>query len=127
MHASAAYGGSYASILDGYTITPSQIDQDVFRVAERDREICGFYSLTFDGEPELDLMFVADRAQGVGLGSMLFQHMTGEAKRRGIVSITIVSHPPSVRFYQAMGATIIGTKPPTTKAAWSRPILTLAV
>ena len=127
MHASAAYRGSYASILDGYAIRSSQIAQDVFHVAEQDGAICGFYSLTLEGEPELDLMFVADSMQGSGLGSMLFKHMTREAKRRGISVIKIVSHPPSVGFYQAMGAIVIGTKAPTITAGWSRPILTLAI
>jgi GNAT superfamily N-acetyltransferase len=127
MHDSAAYSGYYASILDGYAVTPSQIEQDVFHVAERDGVLCGFYSLTLEEEPELDLMFVADSAQGDGLGSMLFRHMIGEARQRGIASIKIVSHPPSVGFYQAMGAIVTGTKPPTTKATWSRPILSLAI
>lgn len=127
MHGSAAYRGSYASILDGYAIIPAQIAQDIFHVAERDGEICGFYSLTLEGEPELDLMFVADSVQGSGVGSMLFRHMAGEAKRRGIASIKIVSHPPSVGFYQAMGAIVIGTKAPTIKATWSRPILSLTI
>ncbi len=127
MHGSAAYRGSYAGILDGYVVTPAQIEQDVFHVAERGDELCGFYSLTLEGEPELDLMFVADSVQGGGLGSMLFQHMTGEAKRRGIAAIKIVSHPPSVGFYQAMGAIVTGSKAPTAKAMWSRPILSLTI
>lgn len=127
MRRSAAYSGGYASVLDGYAITYSQIEQDVFYVAERDGEVCGFYSLTLAGEPELDLMFVADSVQGSGFGSMLFRHMTSEARRRGIASIKIVSHPPSVGFYQAMGAIVTGAKPPTIKVTWSRPILSLAI
>lgn len=127
MHGSAAYSGKYASILDGYAVKPSQIERDVFYIAERDRTLCGFYSLTLDGEPELDLMFVADGVQGSGLGSMLFRHMMTEARRQGIASIKIVSHPPSVGFYEAMGAVVVGTKPLTAKATWSRPILSLAI
>lgn len=127
MHGSAAYRGKYASILDGYEIVPSQIEQDVFHVAEREGSLCGFYSLTLNGEPELDLMFIANDLQGSGLGSMLFRHMIEEARRRGIASIRIVSHPPSVGFYEAMGAVVVGTKPPTIKATWSRPILSLAI
>lgn len=127
MHGSAAYSGGYARILDGYAVTPAQIRQDIFHVAERDGALCGFYSLTLAGEPELDLIFVADAAQGRGLGSTLFRHMMGEARRRGIASIKIVSHPPSIGFYQAMGAIITGMKPPTIKATWSRPISSLAI
>ncbi|MEG3123825.1 GNAT family N-acetyltransferase [Sphingomonas sp. GB1N7] len=127
MRGSAAYRGSYASILDGYAVTPAQIERDVFHVAERDGELCGFYSLILEGEPELDLMCVANSVQGRGLGSMLFRHMTGEAKRLGIAVIKIVSHPPSVGFYRAMGAIVTGTKTPTIKATWSRPILLLTI
>ncbi|MDR6116787.1 MULTISPECIES: hypothetical protein [unclassified Sphingomonas] len=46
MHGSAAYCSKYASILDGYVVTPSQIERDVFYIAERDGTLCGFYSLT---------------------------------------------------------------------------------
>ncbi|UXN73652.1 GNAT family N-acetyltransferase [Devosia sp. A8/3-2] len=127
MHQSSAYAGAYASILDGYAITPDQIDNDIFYVADLDAAIAGFYSLTLGDEPELDLMFIADHAQGTGLGAELFQHMTAEARRRGIASITIVSHPPSVGFYQRMGATIVGTKAPNMKARWERPILRLVI
>ncbi len=127
MHGSAAYEGSYATILEGYAVTPQQIDRDVIYVAELDGELCGFYSLKLEGEPELDLMFVADGVQGIGLGSKLFKHMKLEARLRGIASVKIVSHPPSVGFYRAMGAIIVGTKPPAAKATWSRPILSVAV
>ncbi|MBB3357836.1 hypothetical protein FHT60_001648 [Novosphingobium sp. BK486] len=30
-------------------------------------------------------------------------------------------------FYEAMGAVVVGTKPLTAKATWSRPILSLAI
>lgn len=126
MHASAAYTGSYRSILDGYAVTPEQVETDIVYLAEQNGQIVGFYSLTLEGDPELDLMFVADGAQGTGLGALLFRHMKTEAKLRGIDTIRIVSHPPSVGFYQRMGATIVGIKPPTTKATWERPILMLA-
>lgn len=127
MHASAAYRGRYATILQGYAVTPSQIEQDVLYVAVQDCKICGFYSVILRQEPELDLMFVADSVQGRGLGATLFRHMIREAKRRGISVLKIVSHPPSIGFYQAMGAIVVGTKAPTTKATWSRPILELAI
>ncbi len=127
MHQSSAYEGNYASILDGYAITPAQLDAEVFYVAVLQDAIAGFYSLTLTDEPELDLMFVADHAQRTGIGAKLFQHMVAEAKRRGVPSIKIVSHPPSVGFYQRMGATIVGTKLPTMKVTWARPILNLAI
>lgn len=127
MWRSTAYRGEYVSILDGYVITSQQIAKDIFFVAEQADEICGFYSLSVASEPELDLMFVANSAQGLGIGALLFRHMTEEAGRRGLCAVKIVSHPPSVGFYQTMGAIVIGTKPPTAKATWSRPILSLTI
>ncbi|MBS0283065.1 MAG: GNAT family N-acetyltransferase [Proteobacteria bacterium] len=127
MHGSSAYRGKYASILDGYSVTPSQMDCDVLYVAERYGAVVGFYSLSLRGEAELDLMFVADNVQGLGVGATLFRHMAAEARRRGISVVKIVSHPPSAGFYQRMGARRVGTRPPTIKASWTRPILTLTV
>ena len=55
MKASAAYSGVYATILENYAITPGQIVRDAVFVTLADDVLVGFYSLTFDGEPELEL------------------------------------------------------------------------
>lgn len=127
MHGSSAYRGGYSRILDGYAVSAQQIERDVVRIAERNGEIVGFYSLTLVDEPELDLMFVVDGMQGTGLGATLFRDMTIEAMRRGATAVKIISHPPSAGFYQAMGAVIVGTKAPTATANWNRPILLLTL
>lgn len=127
MQASRAYEGGYRSILDGYAVTREQIARDVIYLADQNGQVVGFYSLTLASEPELDLLFVADGAQGTGLGNLLIQHMKEQARQRGIQNVKIVSHPPSVGFYQRMGAAIIGTAPPTKKVTWTRPILSLAI
>lgn len=113
MQASHAYDGVYRRILDGYSLTPEKIARDHPVLADRHGDVLGFYSLITGGEPELDLMFVANDAQGIGLGTCLFRHMRAEAERLGLTSIRIVSHPPSLSFYKRMGAIRIGTKPPT--------------
>ncbi|WEK44235.1 MAG: GNAT family N-acetyltransferase [Candidatus Sphingomonas colombiensis] len=127
MHASAAYSGRYASILDGYALTPDQVARDRVFLAVGENVVAGFYSLTLVGEPELDLMFIADSAQGNGLGALLFDHMKEEARRMAVKTIRIVSHPPSAGFYKRMGAIAAGVYPPTAKAPWERPILRLVV
>lgn len=128
MHASSAYSGSYSTILQGYAITAAQVNSDQIYLAEDgDGALLGFYSLTLIPEPELDLMFVADGAQGSGLGRDLFDHMRSVAADLGVDAVKIVSHPPSVRFYERMGAVRVGTKAPTPTAAWERPILNLPV
>jgi len=126
MQASSAYQGEYARILDGYRVTPEQISRDLIFLAEESGRLLGFYSLMLGEEPELDLMFVADNTQGLGLGRQLFEHMRVEARERGIPVVKIVSHPPSVDFYRRMGAELIGAKPPSgTRVTWERPVLTL--
>jgi GNAT superfamily N-acetyltransferase len=127
MHASSAYRGEYARILENYALTASQIERDLMFVAEAEGGLVGFYSLTLDGEPELDLMFVADSVRGSGVGRLLFDHMREQAARRGIERIRIVSHPPATGFYEAMGAVRVGISPPLGKASWSRPILCLSI
>jgi GNAT superfamily N-acetyltransferase len=129
MRASAAYRGVYASILDGYEITKEQIQSDHMFVATDDSElVLGFYSLAkVTSEPELDLMFVADAAQGSGIGAALFEHMRDTARRLGLASVTVVSHPPAAPFYARMGAELAGSKPPSGKVGWERPILVLKV
>jgi len=127
MRASAAYQGVYASILDGYEITEQQIRNDqMFLATDDSASILGFYSLAnLISEPELDLMFVADAAQGAGVGAALFEHMRHTALKLGLASVTIVSHPPAARFYARMGAELVGSKPPSGKVRWERPILVL--
>ncbi|MDX3194814.1 GNAT family N-acetyltransferase [Streptomyces sp. MN03-5084-2B] len=121
MHASSAYQGDYASILDGYTIAPGYVEANPTFIAAGDGEVLGFYALT---GAELDVLFVADRAQGLGLGARLITHMLAEARERGLESVRVVSHPPALAFYLRMGARRTGTipaKPP--KVRWDRPEL----
>ncbi|RVT94812.1 GNAT family N-acetyltransferase [Sphingomonas crocodyli] len=128
MKASAAYQGDYAGILANYAIDAAQIARDHIYLATDDAgRMMGFYSITIDPEPELDLMFVIDAAQGTGLGRDLFAHMRGVAAQIGIGEIIIVSHPPALGFYLRQGAVRVGTKAPTPTAAWERPILKLRV
>ncbi len=124
--ASRAYDGPYRAMLDGYRISADQVARDTIYLAERDGEILGYYSL-ITREPELDLMFVSDTAQGLGVGRLLFAHLRETARRLAITRITIVSHPPSEGFYLRMGAERVGTRPPRPRINWEQPILELAV
>jgi GNAT superfamily N-acetyltransferase len=128
MHTSAAYQGLYARILEGYEITEEQIESDQLFVATNSGVVLGFYSLAnLTSEPELDLMFVADAAQGSGVGAKLFEHMRHTARALGLSLIKIVAHPSAERFYTRMGAELIGSKAPSGKVSWERPILVLKI
>ncbi|WP_103337534.1 GNAT family N-acetyltransferase [Amycolatopsis sp. CA-126428] len=121
VHASSTYQGDYASILDGYTITPDHLEAHPAFTAAKDGEILGFYALLAG---KLDLLFVADRAQGLGIGARLIEHMLAEARERGLDSVRVVSHPPALAFYVRMGARRTGTIPANPpKVRWDRPEL----
>ncbi|SDM19500.1 GNAT family N-acetyltransferase [Allokutzneria albata] len=124
VHASSAYQGGYASILDGYEVTGAQVEATVTFLAEDDAgDVVGCYSLV-PGDAELDLLFVADAAQGTGLGARLVRHMLERARELGLTSVRVVSHPPAEGFYRRTGAVRVGTvpaKPP--KVPYERPEL----
>ncbi|MFI2211375.1 GNAT family N-acetyltransferase [Streptomyces sp. NPDC020141] len=125
---SRAYEGPYAAMVEGYRVGPDYIESHAVHVAvDGGGAALGFYALVLD-PPELDLMFVADRAQGLGIGRLLVGHLTGEARRAGIDAVRVVSHPPSEGFYLSVGARRVGTCPANPPAvAWDRPELVLPV
>lgn len=126
MHACSAYRGAYAAILHGYAVTPKQVERDLIYAACADGRILGFYSLAgLPDEPELDLMFVDDVAQGMGVGKLLFDHMRATARALGVGEVKIVSHPPAEAFYLKMGARRVGTILPAGRVSWPRPLLRL--
>ncbi|WP_370935295.1 GNAT family N-acetyltransferase [Amycolatopsis sp. cg13] len=125
MHASSAYQGQYASILEGYVVTPDYLRQHQVLVARGPSGPVGFAALT---DAELDLLFVADEAQGTGLGARLVRHILDAARENGLSEMRVVSHPPAVKFYERMGARQIGTVPPKPpRISWSRPELAFSL
>ncbi|MGW6776377.1 GNAT family N-acetyltransferase, partial [Streptomyces sp. NPDC055037] len=111
---SRAYEGPYAPMIAGYRVGPDYIETHRVFVAvatgavttgqaagnaeadaaRTDERLLGFYALVLD-PPELDLMFVADAAQGLGIGRRLVEHMTDEARGAGLDAVRVVSHPPA--------------------------------
>jgi GNAT superfamily N-acetyltransferase len=145
---SRAYEGPYASLVAGYRVGPDYIEaHEVFVAtdipdspdspdspnepatasapARAGGRILGFYSLLLTvPEPELDLLFVADRAQGRGIGRRLVDHMRATARAAGAEHVHVVSHPPAEGFYTSVGAVRTGTDrahPPAVP--WDRPEL----
>uniref|UniRef100_A0AAU3H6J4 GNAT family N-acetyltransferase n=1 Tax=Streptomyces sp. NBC_01401 TaxID=2903854 RepID=A0AAU3H6J4_9ACTN len=125
---SRAYEGHYAPMVAGYRIGPDYIETHAVHVAVDDEgRVLGFYALILS-PPELDLMFVADDAQGQGIGRLLIGHLRGEARRAGLTAVRVVAHPPAEGFYRGVGAERTGTveaRPPAVM--WDRPELTLTV
>ncbi|MET9422267.1 GNAT family N-acetyltransferase [Streptomyces sp. NPDC006540] len=131
---SGAYQGPYAPMVAGYRVGPDYIEtHDVFAATGEDDRILGFYALVLsppgsDLMPELDLMFVADDAQGLGIGRLLVEHMRGRARAAGLDAVRVVAHPPAEGFYLSVGARRTGTVPARPPAVmWDRPELLLPV
>jgi GNAT superfamily N-acetyltransferase len=125
---SSAYDGKYRAILDGYRVTEEQLDRDYVFVAETAAEVVGLYSLVAAAsQPELDLLFVSDGVQGLGVGTALIDHLKSFASSRYIEAIKIVSHPPALGFYLKMGADQVGFVAPSGQVTWERPLLKLRV
>ncbi|MFE4971122.1 GNAT family N-acetyltransferase [Kitasatospora sp. NPDC056651] len=128
IQASSAYHGEYAPMIDGYRVTPDYIARhEVFLAADQATgRLLGFYSLI--REPaELDLMFVADEAQGRGTGRELIGHMLELARAAGIADVRVVSHPRAEHFYLRVGAERVGTFPAAGRITWDRPDLRFTV
>ncbi|MFI9626063.1 GNAT family N-acetyltransferase [Streptomyces sp. NPDC052042] len=126
---SRAYEGPFAAMVAGYRVGADYIESHrVFAAVDAsDDRILGFYSLIL-APPELDLLFVADEAQGLGIGRLLIGHLRDEARRTGLNGVRIVSHPPAEGFYRSVGARRIGTRAANPPAVmWDRPELLLPV
>ncbi|MFD7630337.1 GNAT family N-acetyltransferase [Streptomyces sp. NPDC059851] len=128
VHRSSAYRGQYATMISGYRVTPDYVDRHrVFVAVDTAGRLLGFYALVLE-PAELDLAFVADEAQGTGVGRLLVEHMVDQAGRAGLTHVRVVSHPPAEGFYRRLGAEPVGTVPPSPpKVTWERPELRFAV
>jgi GNAT superfamily N-acetyltransferase len=110
-----------------YRVGPDYIETHRVFVAvaadEHESRVVGFYSLVL-APPELDLLFVADGAQGRGIGRLLVAHMTSQARAAGLDRVRVVSHPPAEGFYRSVGAMHTGTASANPPAVvWDRPEL----
>ncbi len=92
MRGSGAYEGKYAAAVAGYRVGPDYIEAHRAYVAvgadEHGGRVLGFYSLVL-APPELDLLFVADEAQGRGIGRLLVAHMQSEARAAGLDRVMV--------------------------------------
>ncbi|MEW1694916.1 GNAT family N-acetyltransferase [Streptomyces sp. NPDC093249] len=120
---SGAYRGDYASMVEGYQVGGTYIEHHcVFVATGADGRVVGFYALLVE-EAELDLAFVADSAQGLGVGRLLMEHMTERAGAAGLRTVRVVAHPPAEEFYLRTGAVRTGTVRPAGHVHWDRPEL----
>lgn len=119
---SEAYSGRYRSMIENYPVTSAMITRGETWIAAISGEIVGFYRLDVCNA-DLDLLFVDDRAQGAGVGRLIFEHMKSFAAHNGLREFRIVAHPPAAEFYRHMGAMVVGISKAKSADGWDRPIL----
>ena len=91
------------------TISPDFIRDNHVYVAEKDREIRGFYALCVTGnKAELEHMWVTPESIGTGIGKELFLDAMDRATTLRVREIEISADPNAAGFYERMGASQIG-------------------
>jgi GNAT superfamily N-acetyltransferase len=111
-----AHWGYDAGFLDtarpSLTIGAETIRSARIYVVERDGETIGFYGLA--GEPPrgwLDWMFLEPDAIGRGYGRWMWSDAMERARAAGFEELRIESDRYAAPFYEAMGATRVGSTP----------------
>jgi GNAT superfamily N-acetyltransferase len=101
-----------ASCADELSHTPVEINDvnAVYRLADVDGQIVGFYKLEDIDQKTivLDALFVDPASIGSGVGQTLLTHALETAKRRGARCMEAQSDPNAEAFYCAMGAVVVG-------------------
>jgi len=109
-------------MIENYPVTAAMVERGEVWAVEQNGKIVAFYRLDVPNA-DLDLMFVADEAQGSGIGRATFEHMKAFAATQGLAEVKIVAHPPAVDFYRRMGAIDVGIQKAWDASGWDRPIL----
>lgn len=105
------------------TITPEQIQNELFFVLTVKEDILGFYGLEkIESGVDLTYFFVSPDYIGQGFGRILFHHAISTARRLGHVRLVIESDPNAAPFYERMGAVKKGYVPSTVQKGRELPL-----
>lgn len=111
--ASEAHWGYNKNFLNAfrriYSITEDYIMNHPTFVMEDDDEIIGFYNL-IESEEEVSLEYFYIDPVNIrkGYGSQLWDHLVDFCKNEGILEFHFVSSPEARKFYEKMGAVVVG-------------------
>lgn len=89
---------------DAVHLPPAQIANGQVIVAELDGQIAGFAAVVGG---ELDGLFVEPDLWGRGIGRVLIDAATHEARDRGL-ALTVIAAPSARRFYESCGFSVEG-------------------
>jgi len=106
---SESYWGYDSAFMDRfkqlYSVTEEFINTcPTYVLLEKDTVI-GFYGISADiSATELEFLYVDPAHIGKGYGKVLWNHMLGVCKERGIGEISLVTSPEAKQFYIRLGA-----------------------
>jgi GNAT superfamily N-acetyltransferase len=92
---------------DAIHLPPAQIANGQVIVAELGGEVAGFAAVVGG---ELDGLFVEPDLWGRGVGRVLIDAATHEARDRGL-ALTVIANPSARRFYESCGFSVEGETP----------------
>jgi GNAT superfamily N-acetyltransferase len=113
-----------AACRDELTLRPDDIERRRTFVATAGDELAAI--ATLDGAPpegELGMLFVDTAFIGQGVGKRLYRHVTALARAMGFAKLSIDADPNAEPFYQAMGATRVGSTPSESIPGRELPLL----
>lgn len=135
---SKAHWGYDASFLKACTaalqVNPDLVGLGLARVIEEDGRLLGYvqvdpcaadYGQPFEGDAELDLLFVAPNVMGRGVGRELLHFGMQAAERVGRDGLAILSDPGAQPFYEARGAVFVRDEPSDVIPGRTLPLLRL--
>ena len=94
------------------TLTPSQLCNGWFRVAEVEGEVLGLVQLALAGDTaELEKLFVRPESLNRGIGTALFAAAAEAARAAGAGQLVLAADPGAVPFYERQGARKAGKVP----------------
>lgn len=128
---SKGYWGYDADFLEAcrseLTLRPDQARRTTVAVDRAGRPV-GF--CTLEGEPphgEVGMLFVEPDRIGTGVGRLLWSDMARRAEEIGFQSLQIEADPGAAPFYEAMGATVVGSRPSGSVPGRHLPLLVYRV
>lgn len=109
---SEAYWGYDADFMEKfsstYRVTEEFINNNPTFVMEEEGTIIGFYGMiNSDNSTFLEYLYIEPSRIGKGYGKLLWNHMVGYCREKGIKEIEFVTSPQAEAFYTKLGAVVI--------------------
>lgn len=112
-HAAKRFWGYSAKLMRLWeadlTVTPEFVAGHPVYCATHEGAIVGFYAVSGGNAiRELEHLWIHPECIGAGVGRLLFSHLLGHLRRKGVARLMIASDPNAEGFYRRLGARRVG-------------------